>query len=163
MSNFWNGITKKEVDMLIGFHRKYGRSKVDSTYITEFWIKNHDEHIEVHRCPQCAGILGIDSTFLDQVDTSIICPMCTSRIELDNPKKMKGTDTTEQANFIRNLASDLVEVAQPGMSPEEIADQYYLNYHKYAGYPPDEDQELPKWWDKSNTKMLIGFIAENLS
>jgi uncharacterized protein YbaR (Trm112 family) len=32
--------------------------------------------IEVIRCPACHGTFGVDSTYLDQVDTTVICPMC---------------------------------------------------------------------------------------
>lgn len=32
--------------------------------------------LEVGRCPICHGVIGVDATFLDQVDSTVTCPFC---------------------------------------------------------------------------------------
>ena len=55
-----------------------------NTYITETDLGN-DETVEIHRCPTCHGVLGIDWTFLDQVQDEIVCPMCSKEFTPSDP------------------------------------------------------------------------------
>ena len=53
--------------------------KSQSTWLDIHALPN-DEEVEIHRCPFCNGVFGVDSTFVDQVGTKITCPMCETRI-----------------------------------------------------------------------------------
>ena len=52
------------------------------TYLRELELEN-DEALEIHRCPQCRGLIGIDAHFLDQVTDRITCPMCKVEVRLE--------------------------------------------------------------------------------
>jgi len=41
-----------------------------------------EEELEVIRCPGCLGIFGVDASYIDQVDSTISCPMCLERIDI---------------------------------------------------------------------------------
>jgi Zn-finger nucleic acid-binding protein len=65
---------------------------------TEFLVEikaGNDESVEIHRCPRCHGLLGIDSTYLDQVDTTVICPMCTKEICFSDPSEVEEEQEEE--------------------------------------------------------------------
>lgn len=54
-------------------------------YLAEHTLESA-EAVEIHRCPQCTGVFGVDCTFLDQVGIVIFCPMCTTEIKVTDPK-----------------------------------------------------------------------------
>lgn len=55
------------------------------------WLSVHklpdDEKVNIHRCPSCMGVFGIDASFNDQAWGVIVCPMCAFEVRLN--KKMK--------------------------------------------------------------------------
>ena len=57
-----------------------------SRYIKQIAIEETDEDIEVHQCPHCNGVFGIDATFTDQVGDDIICMMCYKQVVLADPE-----------------------------------------------------------------------------
>jgi len=54
-------------------------------YIAEWSNENVD--VEIHECPSCDGVFGIDVSFLDQVKTEVSCPMCNAEVKVANPPK----------------------------------------------------------------------------
>ena len=62
---------------------------IKTTYVTDIGIKTSvgDVTLEVHICNNCGGALGIDASFIEQVQEDILCPMCDNgtRILLANP------------------------------------------------------------------------------
>jgi len=51
------------------------------SYLAEHELSS-GETVEIHRCNQCNGVLGIDSSFIDQVNDEVKCPMCENKIVL---------------------------------------------------------------------------------
>ncbi len=45
--------------------------------------ENQQLSVEVGICPGCNGLIGIDWTYLDQVDNCITCPMCGTQLEFN--------------------------------------------------------------------------------
>lgn len=52
----------------------------ETIYISEIDIE--DETIEVHRCPFCKALFGIDVTYLIQVSETVTCMMCANEVEV---------------------------------------------------------------------------------
>lgn len=59
----------------------YRRTK----YVNEFRIIESGENVEIHRCPECSGVFGVDATFLDQIRIKVICPMCSIGVTVADP------------------------------------------------------------------------------
>jgi len=38
--------------------------------------EGQEQEIEIVTCPHCNGVFAVDSTYLDQVDDVVHCPMC---------------------------------------------------------------------------------------
>lgn len=55
-------------------------------FIKEIPLRLTNEAVEIHRCPSCDGVFGIDASFLDQIGIVIFCPMCTTEIKVTDPK-----------------------------------------------------------------------------
>lgn len=55
----------------------------NTTYIKDIEL-NNDEVLEIHRCPECTGIFGIDYTFVDQVQEEVVCMMCLIEIHISD-------------------------------------------------------------------------------
>ena len=47
----------------------------ETKYIQEV-IDEDEVGVEIHECPHCTGVFGVDWTFLDQVSQEVKCPMC---------------------------------------------------------------------------------------
>lgn len=59
----------------------YPKIKEDREYI---YHRNGNEYaITIYNCPSCGGEFGVDSSFLDQVAGSFVCPMCEAVWEDD--------------------------------------------------------------------------------
>jgi Zn-finger nucleic acid-binding protein len=59
---------------------------MDSTqYIRNVILQSSGEEVEIHRCPSCDGVFGIDASFLDQVGTEVSCLMCDVEINISDP------------------------------------------------------------------------------
>ena len=60
----------------------------ETTYVTEFVVEPKPEFpvdVEIHLCPCCHGVFGIDTSFVDQVTVKIECMMCDNTIEIADP------------------------------------------------------------------------------
>ena len=53
-----------------------------SQFIKEIGLEETNENLEIHKCPFCGGVFGIDSSFIEQVDDAIVCMMCFKNILL---------------------------------------------------------------------------------
>jgi hypothetical protein len=40
---------------------------------------------EWHQCPECDGVFGIDSTYVDQISEAVNCPMCKHKVAITSP------------------------------------------------------------------------------
>lgn len=56
-----------------------------SLFIQEVKLDSTKEAVEIHRCPHCKGVLGIDTSYLDQVAVIIKCPMCEQDFKAEDP------------------------------------------------------------------------------
>ena len=53
------------------------------TFFTKYHysiIDNTETGVEVHECPHCNGLFGVDWTYLDQISEEVNCPMCNNRV-----------------------------------------------------------------------------------
>lgn len=53
-----------------------------STYLGEAPVTDKG-HVELHECPGCGGLFGIDVTFLEQVEDDVHCMMCSDYIHIE--------------------------------------------------------------------------------
>jgi len=44
-----------------------------------------DLAVEIGTCPRCNGLIGVDASYLDQVNSEVACPMCGKRVRFPNP------------------------------------------------------------------------------
>ena len=58
-------------------------------------IKTQNGNLEIiaMQCPHCQGIFGVDSTYLDEIDNFIHCPMCCMQIEVDEDNLLNRGET----------------------------------------------------------------------
>lgn len=49
----------------------------------------HMNRLVIGICPFCGGVMGVDETYLEQVDEFIHCPMCCEEFEISIAKEKK--------------------------------------------------------------------------
>lgn len=62
----------------------------NTKYIAE-WTNEAKVGVEIHECPHCTGVFGVDWTFLDQVSQEIKCPMCEIEVHVSDAPEQKKT------------------------------------------------------------------------
>jgi hypothetical protein len=54
-----------------------------TTIVIDINVPEWESDLCVMVCPSCNGLFAIDFTFLDQVSDDCVCPMCQSRITVE--------------------------------------------------------------------------------
>jgi hypothetical protein len=72
----------REITRLV--EKKPRENGVETTYLGE-WKQEGDIAVEIHECPQCKGLFGVDWTYLDQQNDNVVCPMCEITVECVHP------------------------------------------------------------------------------